>query len=148
MTSPKQRVIDTITQRLQTGLTHPGDAQKPETTFMLPGLKSTGIPQEMADYFANEAGMPSSDAPKITAESIVHLITGELGIELVDRAELDQLRAQVNEPTESLGRAPQTNIHCRCNLKQPILEVVTNRAIITINGPTLRDRLDKVCKCR
>lgn len=148
MTTPTaQRAAEHIAARLAAGIVHPGnpDTNQPPKLITLPGLSSTGIPPEMAQHFANEAGLPANDAPKLIAEAILHLIDTELGLELIPTSELRQLQAQVAEPDTTTGAA--INIHCRCNPAQPLLTVSGRRAAITTDGAALRRRLDQVCTC-
>lgn len=148
MTTPaSKRAAEHIAARLAAGIVHPGNPEtnQPAKLIALPGLSSTGIPPEMAQHFANEAGLPANDAPRLVAEAILHLIDTELGLELIPTNELRQLRAQVAEPDTSTGAA--INIHCRCNPRQPVLTVTGRRAAIMTNGPALRQRLDQVCTC-
>lgn len=146
MTTPAN-VVEHLAARLATGLIHPGnpDTQQPAKLIALPGLSSTGIPPEMAQHFANEAGLPANDAPKLVVEAILHLLDTELGLELIPASELRQLRAQLAEPDTSTG-AP-INIHCRCNPTDALLTVSGRRSVIMADGPALRQRLDKVCTC-
>lgn len=149
MSQAKQRVTDTIAARLATGIVHPGNPTtgQPSTLIELPGLNTRGIPPEMAQHFANEAGLPTNDSPRLIAEAITHLITQELRIDLIDHTELQQLRAQTTEPHTATPQAPQIAIHCRCNPTTPLLAIAANKAMVTTNGPTLRDRINTLCTC-
>ncbi|MDV6979641.1 hypothetical protein [Mycobacterium intracellulare] len=148
MTTPTaQRAIEHIAARLAAGIVHPGnpDTNQPAKLIALPGLSSTGIPPEMAQHFANEAGLPANDAPRLVAEAILHLLDTELGLELIPASELRQLQAQVAEPDTTTGAA--INIHCRCNPSRALLTVSGRRSMITTDGAALRQRLDQVCTC-
>jgi hypothetical protein len=96
--------VDLIAARLATGLIHPGDPDtgRPPTPILLPGLSTTGIPPEMAEDFAQIAGLPTNDAPKLLAEAIVALIETELagGSTIVTDADLAALQqAAATAPT-------------------------------------------------
>lgn len=150
MSQAKQRVTDTIAARLATGIVHPGNPTtgQPSTLIELPGLNTRGIPPEMAQHFANQAGLPTNDSPRLIAEAITHLITQELHIDLIDHTELQQLRAQTTQPDPESPQGPQVAIHCHCNPRQPLLIVTASRAMTTTNGPALRQRLDTICTCQ
>lgn len=80
-------IIDVIAEGFRTGLPHPGDPladQKPQTIVM-PGMNLRGIPPEVLDRFAKDAGLPSSDLPKLLAEAVVNLIQTTGNSEIVPK---------------------------------------------------------------
>jgi hypothetical protein len=83
-----------IAERLPHGLPHPGDPQANQKPFTipLPGLRPTGIPPDMAAHFANQAGLPSADVPKLIGQAIVNLLETDGGYTILANTELAQLR--------------------------------------------------------
>jgi hypothetical protein len=126
-----------LTERLASGLVHPGDPDnhQPAVALPLPGLSSTGIPPELAAQFAEEAGLPHSDAPKLLAEAIVALLETENTI--IATVELSQIRAAAAAAPEG-NRVVAVHCHCDNTLANPLLELtVTNSDRVTVNGGAL-----------
>lgn len=106
------RAATLIAERLPTGIPHPGaDGQKP---FMvtLPGLRSTGIPPEMAAQFAQAAGLPHTDTPKLVAEAVVNLLETDGQMTIIDNADLAQLRQDAADAPD--GTRIMT-LRCTCH---------------------------------
>lgn len=139
-----QRIVDLIAERLPTGLVHPGDENTKPKVLALPGFAGRGIPPEMARHFADEAGLPPNDAPKVWAEALVHLIESDGGCVIVPKTEWDDVKAQSTAPDAS---SPVVAVHCSCNRSEPIMSVSTGRVKVTTSGAALRKRLDEVCSC-
>lgn len=122
--------VDLLIQRLPNGLVHPGNPETGEKAqpLPLPGLSSTGIPKEMAQHFAEEAGLPSADATKLLAEAIVHLLESE--IYGPEREQLQQQAAAAPDGTRVIA------FHAACDRTKakPLIEVTvpktTDRAVI------------------
>lgn len=92
-------------------LTHPGTGSGP-ILLPIPALRSTAnLPPEVAEEFAAEAGLPSSDMPRLVAEAIVALIEDQH--EIVPRSQLDTLRRSAT-PVEPLR---QVDVHCHCGAR-------------------------------
>lgn len=133
-----QAAVELLASRLAAGLVHPGDPDNDQApvALPLPGLSSTGIPPEMAEHFAAEAGLPHNDAPRLLAEAIVALLETELagGSTIVADAELAALRiaaAQAPEGTRIVG------VHCNCDntLANPLMQIaVGNTDRVMVNG--------------
>ena len=138
-------VIELLSSRLAKGLIHPGDQKQKLIT--LPGLSSTGIPPEMAKHFAEQAGFPTSDAPQLIAEAIIHLLETDCQLELVPKTEMAQLRAEAATLDDINPTAPTVAVHCTCNRKEPLLTLAMGRPMVTVKGKALRQRLDEVCTC-
>ena len=137
-----QAAVDLLAARLAAGgLIHPGDPDngKPPTPLLLPGLSTTGIPDEMAAHFANEAGLPSNDTPRLLAEAIVHMLETDLagGSTIIADVDLGQLQqAAADAPTHT--RIVSVSCTCDNTLSNPLLELpVTNSDHIIVNGGTL-----------
>lgn len=132
-----------LAERLPTGLLLPGDDVTPPKLLALPGLSNLGISPEMAEHFAKEAGLPSGDVPTLVAEAIITLL--EMDLALIPRVELEQLQARTAEINPA---APTVDIHCRCNTVDPILTIAVGRQMVIVDGPALRNQLDRTCACR
>lgn len=111
---PSNRIaIDLITQALATGVIHPGDDQTP--AFALPALPAYQLhkfPPEQAEHFAQEAGLPSTDFAKLTAEALEYTLRGA-GYELVNSTELERLRSLGAEA----DAAREITLECICGEK-------------------------------
>lgn len=139
-----------IADRLTSGVMHPGDTDQPAKMLMpLPGFRNTGLPPEQAAAFANEAGLPDNDTAKIYAEALVNALETDGGLELVARAELEQLRAQVATPQEASPTAPGFLVYCHCNPQEPLLDIpLSNRAKVTMDGGLLKRKFSETCTCQ
>ncbi len=143
-----QPFIDTLAARLPAGLIHPGDPdtnQQPQA-LPLPGLSSTGIPPEMAAHFAEEAGLPGTDAPRLIAEAIAHLITTELDCTLITNTELAERQAADDTP----GGTRIITVHTPCDRSKttPILELaITNADRVVIPCNTLAALHTRSAEC-
>lgn len=109
--------IVTLLANILPGLTHPGrdgqgSIQLPVAAFRA----STTLPPEVAEQFADEAGLPSSDMPKLFAEAIVHAIENGGDCEIVPRAELSALRNSASTATASALRQIEVRCHCGATL--------------------------------
>lgn len=130
-----------LAERLAAGLIHPGDPDnnRPPVALPLPGLSSTGIPPEMAEHFAAEAGLPHNDAPRLLAEAIVALLENDLagGSTIIADAELAALRRAA---AEAPAGTRMIALHCNCDntLTSPLLELtVGNGDRVMVNGGRL-----------
>lgn len=146
-----QAAADFIAERLPKGLIHPGDPERklPPKPLMLPGLSSTGIPQEMLQHFAHEAGLPGHDAPQLWGEAIVHTIeTGfHGGSEIIAKSELAQLRAEAATLEDQPAAGASVNVYCRCNKTEPLLTLTIGRPMVITDGQLLAQRIADVCRC-
>lgn len=96
---PNETIASLISSNLKTGLPHPGYKEQnvPAQVIHFPGMNFRGMPQEMLDHYAREAGLPSSDLPKLVGEAIVNLIETQGDSEIVNKAELGNLRDAAGE---------------------------------------------------
>lgn len=107
---PNAAIAALIAEKLP-DLTHPGDGSGaislPVSTF-----RTAGIPPEMAEQFARDAGYPSANIPLLIAEALVHLIETQGDSEIIRRSELTDMRkaAATAEPQ----RHRQVHVHCHC----------------------------------
>lgn len=109
-----QSVIDLVAQALANGLTHPGDQKSGPIALPLPMFRTASLPPDMAEQFAQEAGLPHADIARLTAEALVHTMENA-GKGIVDTAELERLQA-VDAAAEP-QRHRDVDIHCRCGAK-------------------------------
>ena len=107
---PNAAIAELIAKNLP-DLTHPGDGNGaislPVATF-----RPAGIPPEMAEQFAREAGYPTADITRLVAEALVHLIETEGNSEIVSKTELADMRAATAQAEPQRHR--QVQVHCHC----------------------------------
>ncbi|AVJ50741.1 hypothetical protein SEA_OGOPOGO_102 [Mycobacterium phage Ogopogo] len=84
-------LTDFLTEKLA-NLVHPGDENTKPFPILLPGLRTISVPPELAGQFAEEAGLPHLDTPKLVAEALAAAITQNYVI--LTREEHEQLRQQ------------------------------------------------------
>lgn len=124
-------IADLIKNSLGSGLPHPGKPETREPPRLIPlmAFRTAGMPQEMRQHIENTA--------QCIGEAIVHLIEAPAPIGadsvIINRSELDELRAAEDQPGDSLP------VVCRI-CKHPIayLRVISGRALV------LPDTLRKV----
>lgn len=130
-------VTDALAARLPAGLIHPGNTNQPAQALPLPGLSSTGIPPDMAAHFADEAGLPGTDAPRLIAEAIVHLITTDLDCTIIANTDLADLRKTAADAPDST-RIITVHTVCDRTKTTPVLELsitkTSDRAVIPCNA--------------
>ena len=146
---PNERITTFLAERLAAGLWHPGDPAKDQKPKLipLPGLASSGIPPEMAEQFAQEAGLPSANVAQLVAEAIVNVIETDGETEMVPRAELQQLRAQAATFAANPPAGQMVTVCCHCSPAEPLAELSLGRPQVMTSGAALRKRIDEVCKC-
>lgn len=85
-------VAETLARALAEGLIHPGDENNPATSLILPGFRTTGMPEPMAEQI--------NDYAKLISEAIVATIEGG-GSAIVPAGELAEIRERLTtmEPT-------------------------------------------------
>lgn len=108
---PNQGFIDLITKVLANGPTHPGDDKTGPIVLPLPMFRTANLPPDMAQSFAEEAGLPHPDIARLTAEAIDHTLDSA-GKTVIDTAELTRLRNLDAAMEPRRKRTP--HIHCHC----------------------------------
>lgn len=107
---PNAAIADLIATKLP-DLTHPGNGSGaialPVSTF-----RTAGIPPEMAEQFAQDAGYPSANIPLLIGEALVHLIETDGDSEIIRRSELATMRAATKAAEPQRNR--QIQVHCHC----------------------------------
>lgn len=127
-----QRIATLIAERIPHGLQHPGDptADQPPFAIPLPGLRATGIPPELAARFAADAGLPSTDTPRLIGEALVHMIEADGDSTIIANAELAALRTQAADAPEGIRII---TVYDRADQSTPLFELTigkTDRAVI------------------
>lgn len=84
-------LTDFLAEKLN-NLVHPGDENTKPFAIPLPGLRPAGIPQELAGQFAEQAGLPHLDTPRLIAEALAAAITQNYAV--LTREEAERLRQQ------------------------------------------------------
>lgn len=119
-----RRAVTFLAERFASGLVHPGtDTQKP-FAIPLPGLRTAGIPEEMAAEFAADANLPTTDTPKLIGEAVVHTMETDGGFRIVDTAELEELQRQAADAPDG---ARIVTLKCTCHNK-PVLELTVDKS--------------------
>lgn len=117
-------------------LVHPGDSDVPPFPMSLPMFQPAVLPEGMASEEAEELGLPSSDFGKLFLQALFHMLSTELGVTMVNAAELADLRTAA--AAQEHRRTQQINLHCDCGTKLARLAV---RDFDTdnphVNGPAL-----------
>lgn len=145
-----QRAVDLVIKCLTEGVVHPGDGQEQPAKLLahLPAFRNAGLPPEQAAEFAAEAGLPDSDAAKVYAEALINSLETDGGMEIIDRAQLEALRAEAATPQQANETVPEVSVHCHCNPRTPLLQVpMGNRAKVTVDGAMLKAHVGEVCTC-
>ncbi|AVO21697.1 hypothetical protein I5I01_gp92 [Mycobacterium phage MooMoo] len=105
-----QPVADLISANLP-HLVHPGDDKGP-IPLPLPMFRNSAIPRDMADEMAKEAGLPTFDIAKLTAEAIVALLESN-GWSITRTDELAQLKTDAAAGVE---RHRRVEVQCACGV--------------------------------
>lgn len=128
---PNERIINLITEQLP-NLTHPGDGNG-SVALPVSAFRATNtLPPEVAAQFAQDAGLPSSDVPRLVAEAIVHLIEVEADSEIVPRAELRRLQT-----TSTADLDPEVQVLCNCGIRLFSAHLRDNDGKLKVAGPQL-----------
>lgn len=123
-------------------LIHPGDGKSGPIPLPLPMFRTSAIPPGMAQEMAKEAGLPSFDIAKLTAEALSALFNTN-GWAFIQQAELTQLRA---DATAGIERHRQPEVRCQCGTHLFTVDIDADRPIV--NGPQLikaMQQLDPDC---
>jgi len=117
-------------------LVHPGDDDTPAFPINLPMFQPAVLPEGLAAEEAEELHLPSSDFGKLFLQAEFHMLQNQFNIELIDAAELADLRAAA--AAQEHKRTAQINLHCQCGTK---LARIAVRDFDTqnprVNGPAL-----------
>jgi len=106
-----ENIIALMAKGLREGLPHPGDRDNNQSPQLItfPGMRMHGVPQQVLDQLAQEAGLPSSDMPRLVAEAMVNLIQTDGESEIVLRSELASLR-QARAELSELRETPSEEV--------------------------------------
>lgn len=131
--------VDVLRSALVSGLPHPGDeSQKiPAKVLQLPVFRGTGIPSEMADHFAAEAGFADNDTPQLTAEAAVFALESA-GLAIIPTDELAALRTQAADAPD--GKRTIT-AYCQCDAQRlnPLMRITIDKTnVVVIPGANIR----------
>lgn len=91
---PNPELVQVISKGFKEGLPHPGDRENHQTNFIIriPGMNPQGLPRQVLDYMAKDAGMPSSDMSMLAAEAVINLIETEGDSEIIKKSQLEEWR--------------------------------------------------------
>lgn len=113
---PNTAIAELIAAKLP-DLTHPGTPGSggpillPTATY-----RTAGIPPEMAQQFAEDAGYPTADITRLIAEAIVHLIETDGDSTIVRNSELADMRAATAAAEPRRNRHVKVRCHCGTQL--------------------------------
>ncbi len=117
-------------------LIHPGDQNTPAFPVNCALFQPAVLPQGLASEEAEELGLPSSDFGKLFLQALFHMLTTQLGVTMIDGAELADLKTAA--AAREHRRTEQLHIYCDCGQK---LARIAIRDFDTqnprVNGPTL-----------
>ncbi|WRQ08138.1 hypothetical protein JDBV06_00555 [Mycobacterium phage dwieneke] len=136
MTAP----VDLIRENLP-HLVHPGDGKGP-IPLPLPMFRNSAIPAHMAKDMAEEAGLPSFDIAKLTAEAIVALLE-QNGWRFIQKVELGALREAA---AAGQDRHRRVEVTCTCGTSLFVVDVDVDKP--TLDGSALiraLSRKDPAC---
>lgn len=109
MANPQLAAI--IANALSGGLIWPGDERHAAVPIPLPTFHTANIPAEMAQHFAQEAGLPHANIAQLVGEALVNAIENA-GKAVVDAADLDRLKAVDAEAEKHRKR--EIALECVC----------------------------------
>lgn len=113
---PNDRIVDLLASALP-GLTHPGKDGAGSIQLPVAAFRAANtLPPQIAEQFAQDAGLPSADMPRLFAEAIVYAIESGGDCEIVPRAEMAALRANASA-TGKAAPLRQVEMHCNCGAK-------------------------------
>jgi len=94
-----EHVIRALAEGFRNGLPHPGNRDKHQSPQIIhmPGMNFHGLPKEVLDRMAAEAGLPTTDLPTLIAEAVVNLIETVTHHKLVAEVDYDLLNAKAAE---------------------------------------------------
>ncbi|TDK85471.1 hypothetical protein EUA02_29880 [Mycobacterium paragordonae] len=100
-----------IANALSGGLVWPGDERHAATPIPLPTFHTANIPPEMAQHFAQQAGLPHANVAQLVGEALVKAIE-DAGKTFVDTADLTRLKALDAEAEKHRKR--EVTLECVC----------------------------------
>lgn len=117
-------------------LVHPGDQDAPPFPLSLPMFQPATLPEGMAQEVGDEFELPLNDIPKVFLQALFHMLDTQLGVTIVDAAELADL--QTAAAAQEHRRTEQLHIHCQCGTKLVRLAVTDFQTTQPrVNGPAL-----------
>lgn len=118
-----------IADALAGGLIWPGDERHAATPIPLPTFHTANIPAEMAQHFAQEAGLPHANIAQIVGEALVKAIE-DSGKTVIDTADLERLRNLDAEAEKHRKR--EVALECVCGV------TVVRSAMTEVNSGKFR----------
>ena len=136
-----RRAADLIANRLANGLVVPAseDGKTLAKAVTVPGLSNLGMTPEQVVEFTDEAGL-DNDATQLIGDAIVALLENEGNFTLIDRDELEALRAAVATPAEASPAAPNVEVLCQ-HTRKKLLEIPVARKQAMLDCDLLQARI-------
>lgn len=128
---PNERIVNLIATQLP-DLTHPGDGNGSIALPVSAFRATNSLPPEVAQQFAQDAGLPHSDIPRLVAEAIVHLIEVEADSDIVPRAELRRMRT-----VSTADLNPEVQVMCNCGVPLFTAYLRNDDGKLRVAGPQL-----------
>lgn len=139
MNDIERRVAALVTEKLQTGLTHPGDRAKNQLPLSIPlaTFRTTAMPPQLAETVNATTGL--------IGEAIVHTIQAEGDCTIIDNSELNQLRATA--ATVDAEPPQRVTVYCRA-CSNPILMLKVKDGRARVDGQIMLATLSAICPHR
>lgn len=135
MNDVEARIAALLTEKLKTGIMHPGNTDKgtEPRPILLPFMSASGRPKEMNDLIDATARM--------LGEAVVSTIVTDGDCELVPKGEAGQLRVAAGTEGPGPNFVP---VYCRCNGDTPLFVLtVTDPRAIVVDGMALLSGLQQ-----
>lgn len=117
-------------------LIYPGDNDTPAFPLNVPVFQPHTLPEGMADAEAAELGLPTNNFGILFLKALFHTLTTQLGVTMVDAAELADLRTAA--AAQEHKRTEQLHLYCGCGQKLARLAVTDfDTTNPKVNGPAL-----------
>lgn len=135
---PNSRIAALISEKLRTGIDHPGDVTSDQAAMpiILPAFRAAGMPPEMAELVNRTADL--------LGEAIVHTIETEGKTRLVPVDEQGQMKAAEMSPAQLPPVNRIIGVYCRCDRSRsnPLLMLtITEDNHVIIDGKQLLNGL-------
>lgn len=113
-------------------LIYPGDNETPAFPLNVPVFQPHTLPEGMADAEAEELGLPTNNFGILFLKALFHTLTTQLGVTMVDAAELADLQAAAAKNEHKRNEVKRFYTECR---DEPLFRVMvkgfdTDRLVI------------------
>jgi len=139
-----KRAAEQLAALLPNSLVHPGDPEvdQPAKAVPMPWLSDMGLSDEQQQHFREQAGLPANDTALVYATAIINALETKCGLELVDRTQLDAVKASAATAHEADPLAPTVTLKCM-GCKAELAKIGATRAIAWAHAKDLT----RPCTC-